>query len=343
MSAPVSMPTNTNTNTNTNTTTNTTNTNTTTKRIILYGLLDNMQIRKTSFSGISIQVCIPDIMRRRITKAISQVQSNPSISSTEKQNQFQYILESFYRDFALLRDITSTHSNNQVEFICIGLSANIIQLIQMVYIPSVCLSYDVIQTAGDAMSKYADYLEILSPPSSSASSSSSSPHPDPPTFDDRISTIPLPNHCDHQVIYLGGDSGANDFARLSGLGITHILNVSDCIPNYYESTSNITYMRVPIADCGSIILKDYFPKVFKFITSALESRGHILVHCFAGKSRSASFVIAYLMHYHKMNYIDAFRHVQTHRAIVEPNLGFELQLCAFEKLCIYRDTTTGEE
>jgi len=294
------------------------------KKVILYGLLDNIQIRKTSFSRISIQVCIPDILRRRITKAISQVQNDSSIPSTELKNQLHYVLESFYRDFALLRDIAN---GNRVEFICIFLNSEIISLIQTVYPPSHCISYDIIQTIDDVMTKYADYFEILSPPSSSTSSTSSSPYPMPTTFDDRISTIPLQNG---RVIYLGGDSGANDYAKLTELGITHILNVSDCLPNYYEDTTTITYMRVSIADCGSVILKDYFPTVFQFITNALDTGRGILVHCFAGKSRSASFVIAYLMAFQNMKYMDAFRHVQTHRAVVEPNLGFELQLHAFE-------------
>ena len=183
----------------------------------------------------------------------------------------------------------------------------------------------------DAITKYADYFEILSPPSSVASSVASSPHPVSSIFDGRISTIPFPSDSG-RIMYLGGDNVANDFAKLSELRITHILNVSDCIPNYYESTTDITYMRVPIVDCGSVILKDYFPTVFEFINNALESGGRILVHCFAGKSRSASFIIAYLMQYEKMNYIDALKHVQSHREVVEPNFGFELQLYAFEKL-----------
>ena len=316
------------------------NTETHINKIILYGLLDNMQIRKSSFSGISIQVNMPDIMFRRMSKAIALAQSNPAIPHIELQNQLQNILESFYRSFVLLRDITSSHSDNHVEFICIGLNAEIIHLIQAVYPHSNRISYNVSHTVEDAMmTKYAEYLEILSPPSSTASSphsTTSSPHsilsvPSVPSiFDNQISTIPFPNGC-KQVIYLGDDYGANNFTKLSELGITHILNVSDCIPNYYESTTNITYMRVPIADCGSVILKDYFPNAFEFITSALETGGRILVHCFAGKSRSASFVIAYLMQNQKMNYMDAFMHVQTHRAIVEPNFGFELQLNAFEK------------
>jgi protein-tyrosine phosphatase len=311
-------------------------------KVLLYGLLGNMQIRKLSFPGISIQMCMPDILRRRITKTITLVHSDPSIPTKEKQIQLHSILESFYRDFALLRDIAWVQSPSQVEFICIALNADIIQLIQMVYPPSECISYDIIHTVDDAMIKYADYLEILSPLSSASSSAASSPHPVPPTFDDQISTIPFPNG-NGQVIYLGGDSGANDLAKLTELGITHILNASDCIPNYYEHTTNITYMRVPIADCSSVILKDYFPTVFEFITSTLESGGRILVHCFAGKSRSASFVIAYLMQHLRMNYMDAFKHVQYHRSVVEPNLGFELQLHAFEKSSVYCDKTTGAE
>lgn len=288
-------------------------------------------------------------MRRRIIKSINQIQSeqtelqslSASASPIELQNQMQSVLESFYREFTLLRTIISSQQpSNSVEFICIALNTEIISLIQSVYQPSESISYDIWQTMDDAITKYPDYFESLSPPSSASSSAASSPHPAPPTFDDRISTIPLPlplplplptDAASRRVIYLTGDSGASNFAKITELGITHILNVSDCIPNYYELSSEITYMRVPIADCGSVILKDYFPGVFEFITNALESSGRILVHCFAGKSRSASLVIAYLMKTLKMTYMNAFRYVQSHRAVVEPNLGFELQLYAFEK------------
>ena len=301
-------------------------------KIILYGILDNMQIRKSTFTGISIQVCMPDIVRRRLTKTITQVQDK---APKDMQYQLQSTLELFYREFIALRDIISTNTQHKVEFICINLIPDVLSLIQTVYQPSEYIVYDICKSLDDALSKYADYLEILSPPSSASSSSASSPFPQQsqPLFDDRISIIPFPN-TSNQVIYLSGDSGANDFAKLSELGITHILNVSDCIPNYYESTASITYMRIPIADCSSVIIKDYFPAVFDFITSALESGGRILVHCFAGKSRSASFVIAYLMQRHRMTYTEALQHVQAYRAVVEPNLGFEMQLHAFEKVIL---------
>jgi len=297
------------------------------KTIILYGLLGNEQISKSSFPGISIQVCMPDIMRRRIAKLIDQAQHDSSIPFTNLHKHLHDVLESFCRDFVLLRDFAN---GNRVKIICIVLNPEVISLIQTVYPPSECISYDIINTMDDAMVKYADYFEILSAPSSTTSSATCSPHHILDAFDDRISTIPLK---DGRVIYLGSDSGANNFAKLTELGITHILNVSDTLPNYYEGTTNITYMRVPITDCGTVILCNYFPAVFKFINNALDTGGRILVHCFAGKSRSASFVIAYFMQYQNMNYMDAFKHVQTHRAVIEPNFGFELQLHAFETSC----------
>lgn len=307
------------------------------KKVILYGqLIDNMKIRDTLITPLKIQLCIPDVILRRISKSIKQI-SEPDllISPKDKQNKLQDLLETVHIDFTKLRKRSPEQSTSQIEFICIFLNSDIISLIQKIYPPGDFVSYDIIQTVDDAMTKYAEYLEFLSPPISPSISPSvsatSSPNSIPPIFNYQISPIPLSNHCG-RVIYLGGDNGANDFDKLSELGITHILNVSECIPNYWESTKQITYMRVPIDDCGSVILKDYFQSVFEFITRALESDGRILVHCFAGKSRSASFVIAYLMQHCRMKYIDALRHVQTHRAVVEPNLGFDLQLREYEKL-----------
>jgi atypical dual specificity phosphatase len=251
------------------------------------------------------------------------------------------------------------------------------EIIQMVYPPSDLISYSIFQSQDAAIDAYPEYFVISSPASSAASSTSTSPFPAPHhALDNRISRIPLSSSSSAspssstnassapglslitgQAIYLSGDAGANDFTNLSALGITHILNITDCIPNYYEGTTNIVYMRVSIADCGSIILKDYFPAVFEFITNALDAGGQVLVHCFAGKSRSASFVIAYLMQSSGLSYMDALRHVQKHRPVIEPNFGFELQLNAFEaELLLHQshhshhsqnanhcDTTIGDE
>ena len=53
---------------------------------------------------------------------------------------------------------------------------------------------------------------------------------------------------------------------------------------------------------------------------------------FAGKSRSTSFVLAYLMMDKGMNLKDALDHVRDRRTIAEPNCGFMFQLKAFERV-----------
>ena len=57
-----------------------------------------------------------------------------------------------------------------------------------------------------------------------------------------------------------------------------------------------------------------------------EQNRTILVHCAAGVSRSASFVIAYLMGKKNMSFDEAFEHTKERRKIIRPNSGFLEQL-----------------
>ncbi len=58
----------------------------------------------------------------------------------------------------------------------------------------------------------------------------------------------------------------------------------------------------------------------------------MLVHCYAGVSRSASCVIAFLMQECGLTFIEAMAYVRKKRSIVFPNFGFQRQLMEFEKL-----------
>jgi len=72
-----------------------------------------------------------------------------------------------------------------------------------------------------------------------------------------------------------------------------------------------------------------FDPIVKLIDVSLE-RGAVLVNCAAGISRSASFVIAYLMKMQQKNFIDALSLVKRARPRISPNPFFMEQLVAYE-------------
>lgn len=56
----------------------------------------------------------------------------------------------------------------------------------------------------------------------------------------------------------------------------------------------------------------------------------VIVHCYAGISRSSSIVLAYLMSEKKMSLMNAHTHLKSKRRIIEPNDGFWSMLEDYE-------------
>lgn len=75
-----------------------------------------------------------------------------------------------------------------------------------------------------------------------------------------------------------------------------------------------------------------FDETHQWISEALAGGGVVLVHCFAGISRSASVVIAYVMKEMKLDYSTARTLVSRSRSVISPNEGFVKQLSFYEKL-----------
>ena len=134
-------------------------------------------------------------------------------------------------------------------------------------------------------------------------------------------------------LLLGDSDDAENRQTMIDYKITHILNITQLIDNEFENDKelNIKYLRFQISDSPDTNIADKFEQSIKFITDALnENNGNnnniVLVHCFAGISRSSSAVISYIMKSRKIKFEDAVKFVRSQRRIIEPNAGFVKQL-----------------
>lgn len=129
-------------------------------------------------------------------------------------------------------------------------------------------------------------------------------------------------------LYLGSVGAAMNKAVLKEEGITHVLTVADKLSPMFPT--EFTYLSLSLLDSTDANLLELLPTALEFIERAREAGGKTLVHCFAGKSRSSSVCIAYLMQTQRLNLLEALRFVRARREVVMPNTGFLAQLKRFE-------------
>ena len=125
-------------------------------------------------------------------------------------------------------------------------------------------------------------------------------------------------------LYLGNQMNSENLELLKSLKITHIINCTNNIKNSFPH--DFKYHRVPIYDDYDQHIDQYFEDCFKFINNCKKNKGRILIHCYAGISRSATITIAYIMKTNNYKFNETFKYVKKHRSIVEPNLDFKKSL-----------------
>lgn len=115
-------------------------------------------------------------------------------------------------------------------------------------------------------------------------------------------------------------------------------NISAIITIWDYDPLNITYLGINPNDylylkirddyCSNII--PYLYKSFNFIEEKNKDDKKILIHCYAGISRSASILLYYLMRKHNISYNEAFNIVYNIRRpngrYINPNLSFINQI-----------------
>lgn len=130
-------------------------------------------------------------------------------------------------------------------------------------------------------------------------------------------------------LYLGSyEHGAKLFEGLKVLGITHILSIGHLHQMTVKENfkSEFTYLHIELADHHLSRIDEYFEEATTYINDSIKNGGNVFVHCWAGISRSATLIIAYLIKYYCMRFTEAFETVRKARHWINPNSGFITRL-----------------
>jgi hypothetical protein len=111
------------------------------------------------------------------------------------------------------------------------------------------------------------------------------------------------------------------------LGITHVLSIGNLDQMPSKFPHKFQYLQIELDDAKSARIENHFEKALKFIKKALETENNnVLVHCWAGVSRSATIIMAYLIKHYCLTYTESFETVRKARHWVSPNQGFREKL-----------------
>lgn len=98
-------------------------------------------------------------------------------------------------------------------------------------------------------------------------------------------------------LYLGNILAAKDVLKLKKKQIKFVLTAlpeEEAKFDYYDR-DKITQIVIPCEDCAGQNMMQHLETAIDFIDKSLKE-GNVLVHCFAGVSRSSTLVISYLMY-----------------------------------------------
>eukprot|EP01061_Rhynchopus_euleeides_P006137 TRINITY_DN15214_c0_g1_i1.p1 TRINITY_DN15214_c0_g1~~TRINITY_DN15214_c0_g1_i1.p1 ORF type:complete len:395 (+),score=114.13 TRINITY_DN15214_c0_g1_i1:35-1219(+) len=128
-------------------------------------------------------------------------------------------------------------------------------------------------------------------------------------------------------LYLGSLRTAQNSEVFRNLNITHVVTCGRHMQT--QVPEGVNHLCVEVDDTESDDLLSHFEESVNFITEAL-SQGTVLIHCFAGVSRSATVCVAYLIKQKQMGAEQAIALVKEHRPSINPNPSFRAQLLKYE-------------
>ncbi|KAI9176952.1 hypothetical protein LWI28_009128 [Acer negundo] len=134
-------------------------------------------------------------------------------------------------------------------------------------------------------------------------------------------------------LFIGGALAARSAYTLQHLGITHILCL--CSNEIGQSDSQypdlFEYKNFSISDDEDTNISSIFTEASDFIDHVEQMGGRVLVHCFEGRSRSATLVLAYLMLRKNFTLLEAWNTLKRVHRRAQPNDGFARILLDLDK------------
>jgi len=131
-------------------------------------------------------------------------------------------------------------------------------------------------------------------------------------------------------LWLGNKADSQFKSELRRIGITHILNSSDNIPNYFDD--EFRYKKLNILDFGQDQgISRVFEEAKEFLDICREDGGKVLVHCLAGMNRSVTVIVVYLMKTKGVTLKEAWDEVRKARPQALPFEDNKKELIRYEK------------
>ncbi|VAI73298.1 unnamed protein product [Triticum turgidum subsp. durum] len=133
----------------------------------------------------------------------------------------------------------------------------------------------------------------------------------------------FPSEILKDFLFLGSYDNASRSELLKTIGISHILNTVPLCQNLYRNS--FTY------HCLQDDKTLQFDDAIQFLEQCERDKARVLVHCMSGKSRSAAFVVAFLMKSRGWRLAQCFQWVKERRPQVQLADAAQQQLIEYEQ------------
>ncbi len=136
------------------------------------------------------------------------------------------------------------------------------------------------------------------------------------------------------ILLVGDQNAGSNLSQLKKLNVGGIIVAKKSAPcreeHYYKR--GLTVLHIPVNDHEQENIGMFFPLARWFIESMKHHGKATLIHCRAGKSRSVSLVVSYVMRYYNLSDKAAIKYVKQFRQCESINNGFKQQLYHYGEL-----------